>query len=127
MFKPAFLGRVVVIPYLPLSDDVLLGVVRLQLGRLAQQVRDMHGAALHVADGVEATVVGRARNAAIGARAVEQTILREILPSLSRLFLRGLADGVGVMDAVIEAAPDGSLHAKAGAPQPAALAAAAAD
>ncbi len=127
VFKPAFLGRVVVIPYLPLSDDVLLGVVRLQLGRLAQQVRDMHGAALHVADGVEATVVGRARNAAIGARAVEQTILREILPSLSRLFLRGLADGVGVMDAVIEAAPDGSLHAKAGAPQPAALAAAAAD
>ena len=41
------------IPYLPLSDEVLLGVVRLQLGRLEQRVRDTHGAVLHVAEGVE--------------------------------------------------------------------------
>ncbi len=127
VFKPAFLGRVVVIPYLPLSDEVLLGVVRLQLGRLRQQVRDTHGAALHMAEGVEAQVAARARNAAIGARAVEQTISREILPGLSRLFLRGLADGDARAEATLEAGPDGTLQVRAGGPQPAALHAAAAD
>ncbi|RYE86507.1 MAG: AAA family ATPase, partial [Oxalobacteraceae bacterium] len=92
-FKPAFLGRITVIPYLPLSDAVLLGVVRLQLGRLEQRVRDVHGATLLVDEGVEDFIAARARNSASGARAVEQLIARQVLPNLSRLFLHALADG----------------------------------
>ncbi len=107
VFKPAFLGRMVVVPYLPLSDAVLLGVVRLQLGRLAQRVRDTHGAVLDVAEGVEELIAARARDASIGARAVEQLIARQVLPDLSRLFLHALAQGHVPGRVVLAAGPDG--------------------
>ncbi len=116
VFKPAFLGRVVIIPYLPLSDDILLGVVRLQLGRLEQRVRDTHGAALRIDEGVEEHVAFSARNANIGARAVEQTIARQILPELSRLFLHALADGQALHAVALDIGPEG-LRLRAEAPR----------
>lgn len=107
VFKPAFLGRLIVVPYLPLSDEILLGVVRLQLSRLEQRVRDTHGAALVIAEGVEEYVAFNARNVDIGARAVEQTIARQILPELSRLFLNALAAGKPLRQVELDLGPEG--------------------
>ncbi len=116
VFKPAFLGRITVIPYLPLSDAVLLGVVRLQLGRLERRVREAHGAVLDVGEGVEHFIAARARDSAIGARAVEQLIARQVLPDLSRLFLHALADGQVPDRIALDAGVDG-LHLTA-SPKP---------
>ncbi len=43
MFPAALLGRLVVIPYYPLSDEMLGNIVRLQLGRIAKRVTEHHG------------------------------------------------------------------------------------
>ena len=113
VFKPAFLGRVIVIPYFPLSDDVIMGVVRLQLGRLIDRVRATHGTMLHVGAGVETFIADRARNASIGARAVEQLIARQILPDLSRVFLHGIADKILPAQVNLMAGGDG-IYLEAG-------------
>src|SRR5471032_1878022 len=42
VFPPALLGRIVTIPYYPLSDEMLAGIVRLQLGRIAKRIMDNH-------------------------------------------------------------------------------------
>ena len=43
-FPAALLGRIVSIPYYPLSDEMLGGIVRLQLDRIGRRIRDNHDA-----------------------------------------------------------------------------------
>ena len=52
VFPAALLGRIVTIPYFPLSNSMLDGIVRLQLGRIDQRIRDNHGASLVYDDAV---------------------------------------------------------------------------
>jgi type VI secretion system protein VasG len=86
-FKPAFLGRVTVVPYLPLSEATLRGIVRLQLARLGERLRTVHKAILHVDEAVEDRIADRCLTGDIGARAVEGIIAREILTRISDLIL----------------------------------------
>jgi type VI secretion system protein VasG len=93
VFKPAFLGRIVVVPYLPLSDDSFAKVVTLQLDRVQARAEETYGAQLVFDAGLVADIARRARGTEIGARAVEQMISRELLPLLSRHFLERLGGG----------------------------------
>ncbi len=86
-FKPAFLGRVTVVPYLPLSDATLRGIVQLQLARVRDRLWAVHKATLEVGDTVEDRIAERCLTGDIGARAVEGIISREILPRISDLIL----------------------------------------
>ena len=52
VFPAALLGRIVTIPYFPLTNAMLDGIVRLQLGRIDQRIRDNHGAAFAYTDAV---------------------------------------------------------------------------
>jgi type VI secretion system protein VasG len=90
VFKPAFLGRVVVVPYLPLSDETFARVVRLQLERVRARAEETYGTQLAFDQALVDSVATRARGTEIGARAVEQMIARELLPLLSRHFLERL-------------------------------------
>ena len=94
VFKPAFLGRVVVVPYLPLSDETFARVVRMQLDRVRARAEETYGAQLTFDAALVNDVAARARGTEIGARAVEQMISRELLPLLSRHFLERLGGGV---------------------------------
>ena len=49
-FKPAFLGRLVLTPYLPLDDTVLERICEMRLARLAESVHARYGAELVVSD-----------------------------------------------------------------------------
>src|SRR5690606_36832317 len=43
-FKPAFLGRLKVVPYYPISDDVLARIIKMKLDRIARRVAENHRA-----------------------------------------------------------------------------------
>jgi type VI secretion system protein VasG len=92
-FKPAFLGRVTVVPYFPLSDDVMRSIVHLQLGRIGRRIKEHYRAAFDYAPEVVEGVVGRCRDVDSGARNVDHILTRSMLPELSAEFLGRLGDG----------------------------------
>jgi len=59
VFPAALLGRIVTIPYFPLTNAMLDGIVRLQLGRIDQRIRDNHGASFVYADAVIDHIVSK--------------------------------------------------------------------
>ena len=88
VFPPALLGRIVTIPYFPLSNTVLDGIVRLQLGRIGQRVRDNHGAAFAYSDAVVDHIVSKCNDPDSGGRMIDNIITNTLLPALSREFLK---------------------------------------
>jgi len=92
-FKPAFLGRLIVVPYYPIADDVMRRIIRLQLGRIARRMRENHRARLTYDDALVDAIAGRCTEVDSGARNVDHILTRTLLPELSREFLARLADG----------------------------------
>ncbi|MBV9566270.1 MAG: type VI secretion system ATPase TssH [Bradyrhizobium sp.] len=88
VFPPALLGRMVTIPYYPLSNSVLDGIVRLQLGRIDQRIRDAHGAAFIYDDAVVDHIVSKCNDPDSGGRMIDNVITNTLLPALSREFLK---------------------------------------
>jgi type VI secretion system protein VasG len=91
-FPPALLGRIVTIPYFPLSDEMLSGIVRLQLDRIGKRIRDSHDAAFVYDDAVVDHIVSQCNDPDSGGRMIDNIITNTLLPALSREFLtRSLA------------------------------------
>ena len=91
IFKPAFLGRVTLVPYFPLSDEIIRSIVELQLGRIGQRIAANYRATFEYAPALVEVVAGRCREAESGARNVEQILARTLLPELSARFLERMA------------------------------------
>jgi len=106
-FKPAFLGRTQVLPYLPLSDDVMRKIIRLKLGKIVRRVEDNYGATLTYDDAVVETIAGRCTEVETGARNVDHILTRTLLPELSREFLSRMSDGGTIREAAVEIDSDG--------------------
>jgi type VI secretion system protein VasG len=87
VFPPALIGRLVVIPYYPLSPDMLGGIVRLQLGRIGKRLRDNHNAAFTYDDAVVARIVAQCADPDSGGRMIDNIITNAMLPALSRQIL----------------------------------------
>ncbi|MDR3435248.1 type VI secretion system ATPase TssH [Telmatospirillum sp.] len=90
-FKAAFLGRVTVVPYLPLSPEHLSAVVGIQIERLRRRIATAYGAPLSVSETAVARLVERCATGDAGARAIDQVLSRTLLPALSRRILETLA------------------------------------
>jgi type VI secretion system protein VasG len=88
VFPAALLGRIVTIPYFPLSNSMLDGIVRLQLGRIDQRIRDNHGASFVYNDAVVDHIVSKCNDPDSGGRMIDNIITNTLLPALSREFLR---------------------------------------
>jgi type VI secretion system protein VasG len=84
VFPPALLGRIVTIPYFPLSNGVLAGIVRLKLQSIVRRMKENHGAVMTVHDDVLANIVDQCRDPDSGGRMVDNIITNTILPDLSR-------------------------------------------
>ncbi|PVV18736.1 MAG: ClpV1 family T6SS ATPase [gamma proteobacterium symbiont of Ctena orbiculata] len=87
VFPAALLGRLVVIPYYPLSDEVLAKVVRLQLGRIETRIQANHGIPLSHDDSVIKLIISRCTEVASGARMVDAILTNTLLPEISRHIL----------------------------------------
>jgi type VI secretion system protein VasG len=88
VFPPALLGRIVTIPYFPLTNAMLDGIVRLQLGRIDQRIRANHGASFVYADAVIDHIVSKCNDPDSGGRMIDNIITNTLLPALSREFLK---------------------------------------
>lgn len=106
-FKPAFLGRVTVIPYFPLADDIMRRIVRLKLGKVVRRVAENYGAEVEYTDAVVDTIAARCTEVDTGARNVDKILNKTLLPELSSEFLTSMADGLEFKKVVIDANDDG--------------------
>ncbi|MAA93546.1 MULTISPECIES: type VI secretion system ATPase TssH [unclassified Arsukibacterium] len=88
IFKPAFLGRVNVIPYLPLDDDKLALISALQLQRIEQRLQQHYSAAFSYEQAVVDAIVSRCQDAGSGARTIHNILQNTLLPELSVLILQ---------------------------------------
>ena len=93
IFKPALLGRMVVVPYYPISDKVMREIIKLQLGRIGSRLKENHGAAFSYDDAVISEIVARCREVESGARNVDHILTRTVLPEMSGEFLSRMAEG----------------------------------
>ncbi|MGB9178436.1 MAG: AAA family ATPase, partial [Pyrinomonadaceae bacterium] len=96
VFKPALLGRMVVVPYYPISDDVMKEIIKLQLGRIGVRLEENHGADFSYDDTVIAEILNRCKEVESGARNVDHILTRSLLPEMSGEFLSRMATGQGV-------------------------------
>jgi type VI secretion system protein VasG len=88
VFPAALLGRIVSIPYFPLSASMLDSIVRLQLDRIDRRIRANHSASLVYDDAVVGHVVSKCNDPDSGGRMIDNIVTNTLLPALSREFLR---------------------------------------
>jgi type VI secretion system protein VasG len=86
-FPAALLGRLVVIPYYPLSDAILVQIVRLQLRRIAKRVVDHHKIPFDYDDDAVKLIVSRCTEVESGGRMIDAILTNTVLPAISREFL----------------------------------------
>jgi type VI secretion system protein VasG len=93
VFPAALLGRLVVVPYYPLSDEMMGRIVRLQLDRIVRRVSANHGIPLEYGEDVVQLVVSRCTEAESGGRVVDAILTNTVLPRISREYLERLSGG----------------------------------
>lgn len=93
IFPPALLGRLVTIPYYPLSDTMLKAITRLQLDRVKKRVESTHKVAFDYDDAVVDLIVSRCTETESGGRMIDAILTNTLLPDMSREFLTRMLDG----------------------------------
>jgi type VI secretion system protein VasG len=93
VFPPALLGRLIVIPYLPLSDTVMAGIISLQLGRVARRVSSRHGVPFTFGQDVIDLIASRCTEPESGGRMIDAILTNTLLPDISALFLERIIGG----------------------------------
>jgi len=93
IFPPALLGRLVTIPYYPLSDTMLKAITRLQLDRIKKRVENTHKVAFDYDDAVVDLIVSRCTETESGGRMIDTILTNTLLPDMSREFLTRMLDG----------------------------------
>jgi type VI secretion system protein VasG len=92
-FPPALLGRMVTIPYYPLSDNMLRAIIRLQLGRVAERVTRTHQVPFTYDEAVVAQIALRCTRLESGGRMIDAILTNSVLPRISTEFLSRVIDG----------------------------------
>ena len=105
IFPPALLGRLVTIPYYPLSDEMLGKIVKLQLNRIKKRVEARYKIPFEYGEDVVKLVVSRCTESESGGRMIDAILTNTMLPDISREFLTRMMEGkeitgvkVGVKD-----------------------------
>jgi type VI secretion system protein VasG len=93
IFKPAFLGRMVSIPYYPVRDEALKQIIRLKLGKIQRRLKENHKIELTYDDAFLDAVASRCTEVESGARNVDNILTNTLLPDLSRKILGSMAEG----------------------------------
>jgi type VI secretion system protein VasG len=110
IFKPAFLGRLTLVPYFPLSDAIIRQIVVMQLDRIRKRVHDSYRASFEWSPQLVDTIAARCTESASGARNVENILTRTLLPDLSAEVLARLADGESINSVYVGVSTEGSFQ-----------------
>jgi type VI secretion system protein VasG len=108
-FKPAFLGRVSLVPYFPLPDHVIRQIVGLQLNRIRTRVRDAYRAGFDWDPMLVEQIAARCTETSSGARNIENILSRTLLPELSTEVLARLAEGQSVRNITVSCGEGGAF------------------
>jgi len=93
IFPPALLGRLVAIPYYPLSDEMLGRIVKLQLNRIKKRVEARYKIPFEYGEDVVRLVVSRCTESESGGRMIDAILTNTMLPDISREFLTRMMEG----------------------------------
>jgi type VI secretion system protein VasG len=93
IFPPALLGRLVVIPYYPLSDQMIGAIARLQLRRIQKRIRDNHKVPFTYDDEVIKLIASRCTEVESGGRMIDAILTNTVLPKISEEFLKRMMLG----------------------------------
>jgi type VI secretion system protein VasG len=104
VFPAALLGRLVVIPYYPLSDEVLRLIIKLQLKRIGKRIAENHRIPFTYDDEVVNLIASRCAEVESGARVVDALLTNTMLPRISQEFLNRMMEGKGVEKVVVRVA-----------------------
>ena len=107
VFPPALLGRLLVLPYYPLSPEMLKGIVRIQLNRIVKRVADSHDIVFTYADEVVDLIVSRCNEVASGGRMIDAILTNTMLPELSIELLNRQMGGEEVREIAVAVEGDG--------------------
>ena len=94
VFKPAFLGRLVIIPYFPIRDESLKKIIVLKLGKIQRRLQESHRVALTYDAALVDEVARRCTEVESGARNVDNILTNTMLPEISTQILGKIAEGL---------------------------------
>ncbi|TGP56632.1 ATP-dependent Clp protease ATP-binding subunit [bacterium M00.F.Ca.ET.230.01.1.1] len=110
VFPAAFLGRVVTIPYYPLSDTMIEAITRHQFGKIARRLRVTNDAELVIGDGVMDLVKARCTEIESGGRMIDAILTNTLLPELSRGVLNRSLEGKKMTKVIVGASTEGFTY-----------------
>ena len=110
IFKPAFVGRLVVVPYYPVRDEVLQSIVRLKLDKIVRRMQENNKISLTYGADVVESIAQRCTEVESGARNVDNILTNMVLPAMSRLLLGRMVGGGTISSIVISQSADGTLE-----------------
>jgi len=109
IFKPAFLGRMVLIPYYPVRDEALKQIIRLKLGKIQRRILENHKIKLTYDDAFLDAVASRCTEVESGARNVDNILTNSLLPDISRKILGSMAEGQKMSSIHVGVGDDGEF------------------
>ncbi|MHA2849332.1 type VI secretion system ATPase TssH [Vibrio harveyi] len=101
-FKPAFLGRVNVLPYLPLDETVLKNITHLKVKKISDRIRKNYSSELIVSDQLINNIVASSNESGSGARVIQTTIENTLLPKISHEILTAILKGKNFKEIKVE-------------------------
>jgi type VI secretion system protein VasG len=110
VFKPAFLGRTIVVPYYPIADDVMRQIITLQVGRIRRRLWENHRAQFSYDDALVEAIARRCTEVESGARNVDHILTRTLLPEMSREFLARMAVGEAISKVHVRVDSEGNFR-----------------
>lgn len=96
VFPPALLGRLVVIPYYPLSDVMIAAITKLQLGRIEKRILENHKVPFSYGEDVIKLIAERCTELESGGRMIDSILTNTMLPSISTEFLTRMMEGESI-------------------------------
>jgi type VI secretion system protein VasG len=96
IFKPAFLGRLVIAPYYPVRDEILKNIITLKLNKLRNRMIENHRLEFLYGPEVVDSIAGRCTEVESGARNVDNILTNTLLPDMSRLLLSAMTENRGI-------------------------------
>ncbi|HEY4360173.1 MAG TPA: type VI secretion system ATPase TssH [Bryobacteraceae bacterium] len=109
VFKPAFLGRLVIIPYFPVRDEALKKIITLKLGKIQRRLMENHRVSLRYDEALVDEVARRCTEVESGARNVDNILTNTLLPSISRRLLAGMAEGQKISSVQVSVGADSNF------------------
>jgi type VI secretion system protein VasG len=108
-FKPAFLGRLTVVPFYPIDDEVLANIIRLKLERIRARMAANHGALFQYDEALVNAVLARCTEVDSGARNVDTILNGTLLPEIADNVLAAMAAGGGIRQIKVSATKGGKI------------------